>query len=431
MLKRSRGERQARHRHPRPPVQHARPRREPRPAAEDRRPRLHRDPDGHAPVRHREAATRISGNMFWAYGQQILAAAEFVRHHPNLYGIYFTNFCCGPDSFLLSFAEEMMGAKPFLSLELDEHGGDAGYLTRIEAFLDVIRAWTPREQPALPRPRAGSAAIEEFKQADALGPEHAPDRRAALRGGAARRRVRARRIAAAGNARGVRARPLAHARQRMPADRLHHRHVRPPPALARARPEGARALHAQLRRPVPVRAVHRPPAARPQPPRPGRSRHPLAELQQLLPGPHPESAADALERHPLRRHDLEGRLQSAPVREGTPAPPTARCTRASRRSRGSWTTGSDFRPAFARGRPAHRRRARRRNSARGRSSASSARFTSAATSSPTTKSSAPSSGSAARRGWRRWANGSCTPPSSSGGSPGGGRWTCPAWPRRT
>jgi predicted CoA-substrate-specific enzyme activase len=87
------------------------------------------------------------GNMFWAYGQQMLAAAEFVRHHPNLYGIYFTNFSCGPDSFLLSFAEEMMGAKPFLALELDEHGGDAGYLTRIEAFLDVIRAWTPREQP--------------------------------------------------------------------------------------------------------------------------------------------------------------------------------------------------------------------------------------------------------------------------------------------
>ena len=40
-----------------------------------------------------------------------------------------------------------MGAKPFLALEMDEHGGDAGYLTRIEAYLDVIRAWTPREQP--------------------------------------------------------------------------------------------------------------------------------------------------------------------------------------------------------------------------------------------------------------------------------------------
>ncbi len=103
------------------------------------------------------------GNMFWAYGQQMLAAAEFVRHHPNLYGIYFTNFSCGPDSFLLSFAEEMMGAKPFLALELDEHGGDAGYLTRIEAFLDVIRAWTPREQPrfSVPVPETPPEQLEK------------------------------------------------------------------------------------------------------------------------------------------------------------------------------------------------------------------------------------------------------------------------------
>jgi len=102
-------------------------------------------------------------NMYWAYGQHALAAAEFIRHHPNFYGIYFTNFSCGPDSFLLSFVEEVMGEKPFLSLELDEHGGDAGYLTRVEAFLDVIRAWTPREQPAFRVPET-LPSIEEFKQ---------------------------------------------------------------------------------------------------------------------------------------------------------------------------------------------------------------------------------------------------------------------------
>ena len=87
-------------------------------------------------------------NMYWAYGQHILAAAEFIRHHKNIYAIYFSNFSCGPDSFLLSFVEEIMGEKPFLTLELDEHGGDAGYLTRVEAFLDVIRAWPEKEQPA-------------------------------------------------------------------------------------------------------------------------------------------------------------------------------------------------------------------------------------------------------------------------------------------
>jgi predicted nucleotide-binding protein (sugar kinase/HSP70/actin superfamily) len=85
-------------------------------------------------------------NLYWAYGQRIISALQFVRRHENLFAIYFTNFNCGPDSFLLSYAEEIMGDKPLLSLELDEHGADAGYITRIEAFLDVVRHW---RSPAL------------------------------------------------------------------------------------------------------------------------------------------------------------------------------------------------------------------------------------------------------------------------------------------
>jgi predicted CoA-substrate-specific enzyme activase len=77
-------------------------------------------------------------NMYWATGQTILSAARTVASHPNLHGIYFSNFKCGPDSFILSFVEKIMGDKPMLVLELDEHGADAGYATRIEAFLDVL-----------------------------------------------------------------------------------------------------------------------------------------------------------------------------------------------------------------------------------------------------------------------------------------------------
>ncbi|MBI5526733.1 MAG: hypothetical protein HY897_10410 [Deltaproteobacteria bacterium] len=78
-------------------------------------------------------------NMYWATGQTILSAAKTVASHPNLHGIFFSNFKCGPDSFILSFVEKIMGDKPMLTLELDEHGADAGYATRIEAFLDVLR----------------------------------------------------------------------------------------------------------------------------------------------------------------------------------------------------------------------------------------------------------------------------------------------------
>jgi predicted CoA-substrate-specific enzyme activase len=77
-------------------------------------------------------------NTYWNYGQKILAVLEEVRHNELLDAVYLTNFSCGPDSFILSYAEEIMGNRPFLALELDEHGADAGYMTRIEAFFDVL-----------------------------------------------------------------------------------------------------------------------------------------------------------------------------------------------------------------------------------------------------------------------------------------------------
>jgi predicted CoA-substrate-specific enzyme activase len=91
-------------------------------------------------------------NIFWTYGQRLLKALLWARDHDNVFPVWFTNFKCGPDSFLLTYAERLMGEKPFLILELDEHGGDAGYLTRIEAFLDVVRSKkgpfpTPRPLP--------------------------------------------------------------------------------------------------------------------------------------------------------------------------------------------------------------------------------------------------------------------------------------------
>ena len=79
-------------------------------------------------------------NMYWNYGQRILSAVKQVANNPNLFGIFLTSFNCGPDSFILTMAEDVMGDKPFLVLELDEHGADGGYVTRVEAFLDVIRS---------------------------------------------------------------------------------------------------------------------------------------------------------------------------------------------------------------------------------------------------------------------------------------------------
>jgi predicted CoA-substrate-specific enzyme activase len=78
-------------------------------------------------------------DMYWGYGQKILRAAKIIKSHPNLYAVYITNFGCGPDSFITHFFKKIMEGKPFLQLEIDEHSGDAGVITRLEAFLDSIK----------------------------------------------------------------------------------------------------------------------------------------------------------------------------------------------------------------------------------------------------------------------------------------------------
>ena len=77
----------------------------------------------------------IHGNMFWNYGRKIIAAARWCRTYPNFHIVYITNFKCGPDSFIRHFITRASGS-PFLSLQFDGHGNDAGYMTRCEAYLD-------------------------------------------------------------------------------------------------------------------------------------------------------------------------------------------------------------------------------------------------------------------------------------------------------
>jgi len=78
-------------------------------------------------------------DMYWGYGQKILRAAKIVKKHDNFYGVYITNFGCGPDSFITHFFKKTIKGKPFLQLEIDEHSADAGIITRLEAFLDSIK----------------------------------------------------------------------------------------------------------------------------------------------------------------------------------------------------------------------------------------------------------------------------------------------------
>ena len=81
------------------------------------------------------AADDLHPNMFWHSGRRILEAGRFASEHPNMHIIYITNFKCGPDSFIKHYLRDVAKV-PFLVLQFDGHGNDAGYLTRCEAYLD-------------------------------------------------------------------------------------------------------------------------------------------------------------------------------------------------------------------------------------------------------------------------------------------------------
>ena len=77
-------------------------------------------------------------NMYWGLGAQILRAAKFIKAGRVFYGLHLTNFGCGADSFIEHFYKHIMGNKPYLILELDEHSAVAGVMTRLEAYKNVI-----------------------------------------------------------------------------------------------------------------------------------------------------------------------------------------------------------------------------------------------------------------------------------------------------
>jgi predicted CoA-substrate-specific enzyme activase len=76
--------------------------------------------------------------MYWGLGAQILRTAQLIGATPHWFGLHLTNFGCGADSFIEHFYKHIMGDKPSLILELDEHSAAAGMMTRLEAYQHVI-----------------------------------------------------------------------------------------------------------------------------------------------------------------------------------------------------------------------------------------------------------------------------------------------------
>ncbi len=81
--------------------------------------------------------------VFWSEGGRLLAAARHFSRRDDIDGIIQVNaFGCGSDSLLGEEAQRRVrqeGSCPILSVSLDEHSGEAGLLTRLEAFCDMVK----------------------------------------------------------------------------------------------------------------------------------------------------------------------------------------------------------------------------------------------------------------------------------------------------
>lgn len=90
-----------------------------------------------------EKAKSMDKKMFWSFGRKLLGAAFYAMEQKEVCGIiYLSSFGCGLDSVIADIIERRVRRntnKPFAMLTIDEHTGEAGIDTRIEAFVDMIR----------------------------------------------------------------------------------------------------------------------------------------------------------------------------------------------------------------------------------------------------------------------------------------------------
>jgi predicted CoA-substrate-specific enzyme activase len=110
-------------------------------------------------------------NVVWKNSRDLLKALFWMAGDSRFAPVLLTNFGCGPDSFLMKYMETELDGNPCLVLEVDDHSGDAGMVTRIEAFLDTLAVGTKAKQ--IPSPSLNLIIRGKDRSLDPWGP--APD----------------------------------------------------------------------------------------------------------------------------------------------------------------------------------------------------------------------------------------------------------------
>ncbi len=89
----------------------------------------------------RDGLNSMGADLYWANQLEMSGAAGFFLRTPDVDGVItITAFGCGPDSLMIQDIKRKSKNfnKPVLNLTIDEHTGEAGFVTRLEAFCDML-----------------------------------------------------------------------------------------------------------------------------------------------------------------------------------------------------------------------------------------------------------------------------------------------------
>ena len=117
-------------------------------------------------------ATPSMPKAYWADANRSLRAAAAARDQGDLFPLMLTSFGCGPGSFVEQVFQSILGGYPHTLLESDGHGGAAGYVTRLQAFLQSVRQ---HRAEAVIDGGNDAAALSDVERTPRTGPYLSPD----------------------------------------------------------------------------------------------------------------------------------------------------------------------------------------------------------------------------------------------------------------
>lgn len=83
--------------------------------------------------------SKLYKRPFWTFARNSYGFTSHYADNGLVDGIiYISSFACGIDSVVIELIKHRIGNFPFLVIKIDEHTGEAGLDTRIEAFVDML-----------------------------------------------------------------------------------------------------------------------------------------------------------------------------------------------------------------------------------------------------------------------------------------------------